>query len=168
MFLIFFFESKYPDLLNQSHCMKPISHPLCHLLCTTHNLWGIGCYPNPMWPASCHPILLWPSVLDYPATQECPITFSSVQSLSRVQLFTTPWTSAHQTSLSITNSQSLLKLMSTESVMPSNHLILQSFSASGSFHMSQLFTSGGQSITASASVNIQDWFPWGLTDLISL
>ena len=50
--------------------------------------------------------------------------FSSVQSLSRVQLFVTPWTAAHQASLSITNSQSLLKLMSVESVMPSNHLIL--------------------------------------------
>jgi len=49
---------------------------------------------------------------------------SSVQSLSRVQLFVTPWTAAHQASLSITNSQSLLKLMSIESVMPSNHLIL--------------------------------------------
>ena len=50
--------------------------------------------------------------------------FSSVQSLSRVQLLATPWTAAHQASLSITNSQSLLKLMSIESVMPSNHLIL--------------------------------------------
>ena len=49
--------------------------------------------------------------------------FSSVQSLSRVQLFVTPWTAAHQASLAITNSQSLLKLMSIESVMPSNHLI---------------------------------------------
>ena len=49
---------------------------------------------------------------------------SSVQSLSRVLLFATPWTAAHQTSLSITSSRSLLKLMSTESVMPSNHLIL--------------------------------------------
>ena len=49
---------------------------------------------------------------------------SSVQSLSRVQLFVTPWTAAHQAFLSITNSQSLLKLMSIESVMPSNHLIL--------------------------------------------
>ena len=49
---------------------------------------------------------------------------SSVQSLSPVQLFATPWTAAHQASLSITNSQSLLKLMSIESVMPSNHLIL--------------------------------------------
>ena len=50
--------------------------------------------------------------------------FSSVQSLSPVQLFATPWTAACQASLSITNSQSLLKLMSIESVMPSNHLIL--------------------------------------------
>ena len=49
---------------------------------------------------------------------------SSVQSLSRVQLFSTPWTAAGQASLSITNSQSLLKLISIESMMPSNHLIL--------------------------------------------
>ena len=48
----------------------------------------------------------------------------SVQSLSHVQLFATPWTVARQASLSITNSRSLLKLMSIESVMPSNHLIL--------------------------------------------
>ena len=50
--------------------------------------------------------------------------FSSVQLLSRVRLFATPWTTAHQASLSITNSQSLPKLMSIEPVMPSNHLIL--------------------------------------------
>ena len=94
---------------------------------------------------------------------------SSVQSLSHVQLFVTPWTAAHQASLSITNSQSLLKLMSIELGMPSNHLTLcrplssrlQSFPASGSFPVSQFFTSGGLSIgvSASASVlptNIQD------------
>jgi len=52
------------------------------------------------------------------------VQFNSVQSLSRVQLFVTPWTAARQASLSITNSWSLLKLMSIESVMPSNHLIL--------------------------------------------
>ena len=52
------------------------------------------------------------------------LQFSSVQSLSRVRLFATPWTAAHQASLSITNSQSSLKLRPTESVMPSNHLIL--------------------------------------------
>ena len=89
----------------------------------------------------------------------------------------TPWTAAHQASLS--TSWSLLKLMSIESVMPSNHLILvvpfrsclQSFPASGSFPMSQFFASGGQSTGASVSVlpkNIQDWFPLGLTGLISL
>ena len=50
--------------------------------------------------------------------------FSSVQSLSCVRLFATPWTAAHQASLSITNFQSLPKPMSTESVIPSNHLIL--------------------------------------------
>ena len=70
--------------------------------------------------------------------------------LSRVWLFASPWTAARHASLSITNSWSLLKLMSVESVMPSNYLIfipfsrLQSFPASGSFQMSQFFTSGGQ------------------------
>jgi len=53
-----------------------------------------------------------------------PVRISSVQSLSCVQLFVTPWTTAHQASLSITNSWSLLRLMSIESVMPSNHLVL--------------------------------------------
>ena len=104
--------------------------------------------------------------------------FSSVHSLSDVWLFVTPWTAAHQASLSITNSWSLLKFMSIELVMPSNHLIpfssrLQSFPASGSFPMSQFFTLGGQSIgpSASASVlpmNIQDWFSLGLTGWIAL
>ena len=74
-----------------------------------------------------------------------------VQSISRVQLFVTPWTVAPQASLSFTIYWSLLKLMSTESVMPPNHLVpfsscLQSFPASGSFLMGWLFTSGGQSI----------------------
>ena len=54
----------------------------------------------------------------------CRIQFSSVWTLSRIQLFVTPWTAARQAFLSITNSRSLLKLMSIESVMPSNHLIL--------------------------------------------
>ena len=167
--------------------------------------------------------------------------FSSGQWLSRVRVFSTPWTAARQASLSIANSQSLLKLMSIESVMPSIHLILccplllppsifpsissvqfsrsvvsdslqphepqharppcpsptpgvhtnpcplsrwchptisfsvvpfsscpQSFPASGSFQMSQLFALGGQSIGVSASASvlpmtIQDWFPLGWT-----
>ena len=108
----------------------------------------------------------WGRVLVSPQVQ-----FSSVHSLSHVRLFVIPWTAACQASLSITNSQSLLKLMSIESVMPSNHLIsssvvpfsshLQSFPASGSFQMSQFFASGGQSIGVSASasvlpMNIQD------------
>ena len=100
--------------------------------------------------------------------------FSVTQS---VQLFATPWSAAPQVSLSFTISRSLLKLMSIESVMPSNHLILchplQSFPPSRSFLMIWLFASDGQSIGASASasvfpMNIQDWFPLGLTDLISL
>ena len=53
-----------------------------------------------------------------------PPQFSSVQSLSHVRLFATPWTAAHQASLSITNSRSLPKLMSIESMMPFNHLFL--------------------------------------------
>ena len=52
------------------------------------------------------------------------VNSDSVQSLSRVRLFVTPWTGANQVSLSLTHSWSLLKLMSIESVMPSNHLIL--------------------------------------------
>ena len=79
---------------------------------------------------------------------------SSVQLLSRVQLFATAWTAAHQASPSINNSWSLFRLMSIELVMPFNHLILchplssclQSCSASGSFQMSHVVTSGGQSI----------------------
>ena len=59
-----------------------------------------------------------------PAPLPHPVQFSSVQLLSRVQLFVTPWTAASQASLSITNSQSLLRLMSVMSVTPSNHLIL--------------------------------------------
>ena len=58
------------------------------------------------------------------AKQFFNVHFSSVQLLSRVRLFATPWTAAHQASLSITNSRSLLKFMSIELVMPSNHLIL--------------------------------------------
>ena len=69
--------------------------------------------------------------------------------VSCVWLFATPWTAARQASLSFTSSRSLLKLVSLESVMPSNHLISLS-PASGSFPMSQLFASGGQRIGASA------------------
>ena len=110
--------------------------------------------------------------------------FVVVQLLCHVPLFATPWTAAHQAFLSFTISQSLLKLMSIESMRPSNHIILchsllllpsvfLSISASGSFPMGWLFTSSGQSIVASTStsvlpMNIQGWFPLGLTGWISL
>ena len=106
---------------------------------------------------------------------------SSIQSLSCVQLFATPWTAARQASLSITNSWSLPKPMCIELVMPSNHLILcrpllllpSIFPSIRAFQMSQLFASGGQSIGVSASkpvlpMNTQDWSPLGCTASISL
>ena len=104
-----------------------------------------------------------------------------IQSLSPVCLFGTRWTTARQASLFFTISQSLLKLKSIElvgdAIQPSHPLLspsppaFQSFPASGSFPMSWLCISGGQSIGASASVfpmNIQDWFPLGLSGLIYL
>ena len=102
-------------------------------------------------------------------------------SLSCVQLFATPWITTRQASLSITNSQSLLKLISIESVMSSSHLILchpllllpPFLTASGSFPMSQLFAWGGQSIGVSALTsvlpkNTQDWSPLEWTGWISV
>ena len=111
------------------------------------------------------------------------VQFSSVQLLSRVQLFVTPWTAACQASLSITNSLSLLKLMSIESITDGHPNILssvvpfssclQSSPASGSFPMSLFFASGGQNIGVSASalvlpMNTQDWSPLEWTGWISL
>ena len=85
-----------------------------------------------------------------------------VQLLSRIQLFVTSWTAARQAPLFSTISWSLLKFMSIESVVVYNHLLLccplsscpQSFPASGSFPTSWLFTSGDQSIGASASASV--------------
>ena len=109
---------------------------------------------------------------------------SSVQSLSRVWLFATPWIVARQASLSFSNSLSLIKLMSIQLVMPSSHLFLcypllllpsifpsiRVFSneSSGDHQVSD-----GQSFRALASAsvlpkNVQNWFPSGFTDLISL
>ena len=111
-------------------------------------------------------------------------SFTSVQfSQSVMSDSATPWTAACQASLSITSSGSLLKLVSIESVILSNHPILpfaapfsscpQSFPALGSFPVSQLFASSAHSTGASASasvlpMNIQDCFPLGLTGLITL
>ena len=104
-----------------------------------------------------------------------------LQLLSCVWLFATPWTAAHQATLSFTISQSLLKFMSIELLMRSNHLILccpllllLSICPSITvFSNDQLFVSGSQSTVASASasvlpMNIQNLFPLGLTGLISL
>ena len=109
------------------------------------------------------------------------LQFSSVQSLSCVWLFATPWIAARQASLSITSSQSSLKLTSIESVMPSSHLILcrpllllpPIPPSIRLFSMSQLFAWGGQStgVSALSSVlpkNTQDWSPSEWTGWISL
>ena len=101
--------------------------------------------------------------------------------LSRVWLFATPWITARQASLSITNSQSPPKPMSIESVMPSNHLILcrpllllpSVFPTISVFSNESFFASSGQSIGVSASasvlpMNTQDWSPLGWTGWISL
>ena len=107
--------------------------------------------------------------------------FSSVQLLSHVRPFATPWTAAHQASLSITNPWSLLRLMSIESVMPSNHLILchplllppSIFPSIRVFYSESVLHIRWPKywVSASASVlpiNIQDWFPLGWTGWISL
>ena len=109
------------------------------------------------------------------------VQFSLVQSLSRIWLFVTPWTAAHQVTRSITNSQSLLKLMSIESVMAFNHLILcrpllllppippsiRVFSNESALciRWPRYWSS---SFSISPSMNIQDCFPLGWTGWISL
>ena len=121
-------------------------------------------YSNPMF----NEFSFWLCVISNSVQFSCSVMSDSV----------TPWAAARQASLSITNSWSLLKLMSTELVMPSNHLIsvisfstrLQSFPTSGSFLKSQHFIWGDQSIGVSASasvfpMNIEGWFPLGLTGL---
>ena len=124
-------------------------------------------------------LILLPTVLS--------LEFSSVWVYLSVQfshsvmskLSLTPWTVACQASLSITNSQSLLKLMSIESVRPSNHLILchplplllSVFPSIRVFYNESVLPSGSQSIGASASVlpmTTQGWFPLALTGLVSL
>ena len=110
-----------------------------------------------------------------------PVLICSVQLFSHVWLFATPWTAAHQASLSITTPWAYSNSYPSSrwyhptiswSVVPFSSF-LQSFPASWSFAMSQLFASGGQTTGASASAsvlpkNIQDWSPLGWTALISL
>ena len=107
--------------------------------------------------------------------------FSSVQSLSCVWLFATPWTAAHQASLSITNSRSLPKPMSIESVMPSSHLILWRplLLLPSIFPSIRVFSNElvlrirwpknwSFQLQRQSLMNIQDWFPLGWTGWISL
>ena len=109
------------------------------------------------------------------------VPFSSVQSLSHVQLFATPWTAAHQAFLSITNSWNLLRLMSIESVMSSKHLTLcrPLLLLPSVFPSIRVFSNESVlrdrwpkywsfSFSIHTSVNIQDWFPLGWTGWISL
>ena len=140
----------------------------------SHKMPGLG-----VMPSSQKPPLLFGGSKGRPFP--CFIYFlvwMCAQSLSHIWLSMTPWTIAHQASLP---SWSLLKLMSIDSVMSSNHLILcypllllpSIFPSIRVFLNESLYTSGGQSIGASdwASVlpmNIQGWFPLGLTGLISL
>ena len=107
------------------------------------------------------------------------VQFSSVQSFSHVRLFVAPWTAARQASLSITNSQSLLKLMSIDSVRPSNHLILchplllppsifPSIFSNESVLRIRWPSIGVSASTSVLPINIQDWFPLGWAGWISL
>ena len=106
--------------------------------------------------------------------------FAIVQSLSHVWFLVTPWTTAHQAPLSSTISQSLLKFLSVELVMLSNHLILclphllpSIFPSLRVFSNESVFCISGQGIGASVSaavlqMDIQDWLPLGLTGLMFL
>ena len=103
----------------------------------------------------------------------------SVPLLTHVRLFVAPWTAAHQASLSITNSQSLLKLMSIKLVMPSSHLVCHPLLLPSVFPSIRIFSSESVlciwrpkywsfSFSINPSMNIQSWFPLGLTGLIFL
>ena len=135
------------------------------------------------WKDTRHLLLTFPELF-------CFSQFSSVQSLNCVRLFVTPWTAACQAYLSITNSRSLPKLMSVESVMPSNHLILycpllllpsifpsiRVFSNESVLHIRwPKYWSFSFCISLSSEYSglisfriIQDWFPLGWTGWISL
>ena len=175
-------------------------------MCVCDSLWPYGLWPSRLlcpWDSpgkntrvGCHTLfhgisptqgsnlcllglLLWQCTT--PWFQPAKALTSSVQWLSPVQLFAIPWTAAHQASLSIANSWSLLKFMSIESVMPSNHLILccplllspSIFPSIRVFYNESVlhikwpkYWSFSFSITL--PMNIQDWFPLGWTGWISL
>ena len=153
-------------------------------------LFGLGCtvlcslsYYSVHLPLCSHTLCPW--LMEVPAcavlSYQPSIHLSSVQSLSRVQLFATPQTAARQASLSIANSQSLLKLMSIESVIPSNHLILcwPFLLLPSIFPSIRVFSNESVlrimwpnywsfSFNSALPVNTLDWSPLGWTGWISL
>ena len=144
-------------------------------------LMFVSRYKEEWWEKNDCQVTLHFPLKEWPWYQLSIVCISSVQSLSHVRLFATPWIAACQASLSITNSWSSLKLMSIEWVMPSSHLILchpllllspipPSIRV---FPMSQIFAWGGQSIGVSSSASVlpmsaQDWPPSEWTGWISL
>ena len=158
---------------------------ICSLLNDGHSDWhefishySLDFYFSNSW--KCLASLLVP-IICMSSLEKCLLQFSSVQLLSCVWLFATPWTTALLASLSITSSRSLPKAMSIVLVMPSNQLILchpllllpSIFPSIRVFSNESALHTGGQSIgvTASTSVplmNTQDWSPLGWTGWISL
>ena len=179
-----FSPSLLPDSL-QSYGLYP-ARPLCPWGLSRQEYWsGLPCpppgdLPNPGM-ESRSPTLQADSLpSEPPGEPKLMHRFSSVQSLSRVQLFVTPWTAARQASLSsptpgvYPNSSPLSRWCHPTISSSVVHFSScpQSIQASGSFQMSQFFASGGQSTGVSAStsvlpMNIQDWSPLGWTDWIS-
>ena len=137
------------------------------------------CVPTKLYVKILTPVWLWGLWQVIQSQEWCPYErIAVVQWPSSVWLFATPWTAARQASLSITNSRSLLKLMSIKSMMPSNHLILchslllqpSIFPSIRVFYNESAFCiSIGVSASAWVlSMNIQGWFPLGWTGWISL
>ena len=155
------------------------------LSCIMWDLFSCGMWDLvPGWGIKSSPPALGAQSLSHWTTREVQtfiLFFSSVQSLSGIRLFVTPWTATcrppcpSQTPIAYSNSYLLswrCHPTISSSVIPFSSC-LQPFPASGSFQMSQSFASGGQSIGASASasvlpVSVQDWFPLGWTGWISL
>ena len=176
------YKYKFNHLSNSSTKTGVLGVPVTGTECILGGCWGSGSlFPSfSVWVAN--NFKFRPLNANCSADKRLGVGgISSVQSLSRVQLFATPWNAAHQASLSITNCRSPPNPCPLSqwchptisfSVIPFSSR-LQSFLASGSFQISQLFASGGQSIGVSASalvlpMNTQDWSPLGWTGWISL
>jgi len=154
---------KWMKYLSQDIELLRIIKPFVLLIKFIHDFGNLGSYSNPCY-----------------IKRIGGYRFSSVQLLNRVRLFATPWTAECQAYLSDTNSRRLLKLMSIESVMPSNYLILCHLRLLSSiFPRVRVFSSESVlhirwpeywsfSFSKSPSSEFQDWFPLGWTGWISL